>query len=624
MKFINKIFQNLIELTRYLFIPQRFNKSFENESIESPRKIIVKNFFANRFSIIGIIMFVFLFSLTFIGSEIVAFDPFYSNPLQRNLPPNLSYLRYPDQLVKEGVKDIQSGISFSIGLSEEGNLFAWGSDTKSVISSIPEEAKQANIVSISVGSSHAMAISDNNEFFFWGYNHMQQGQIATQFENAFSNDPIISLFGGIDMTSAVTQSGKAYIWGSGTENPGSPLLSSPYIMQDSTVVQSISLNYSNALLLSNEGTIRVLGQFNGLRLQIPSSISPTTPIEDRVKVNAAYLTLHNGLAVDENKNLVVWGSINDGMNDDSIPAEAKENIAQLAVGYSHAVVLSENGNVYAWGRNDLGQLDVPQFTKPVEKVFVSGYQNYALHDDGTLSAWGHRGFILGSDEMGRDFFSQIIQGGRITLTIGAIAVVISTLIGVTVGLVSGFFGGWVDNILMRLAEVVSSFPFLPLAITLSAFLLGSNVSQLNQMFMIMVILGVLSWTGLARLIRGQVLSEREKDYILASRALGIRYRNVIMKHILPSVFNIVIVNFTLGYAGSLLTEAGLSFLGFGVQKPNPSWGNILTAAQSETAVLEIYWWRWIIPGLCLLIAALSINLIGDALRDAMDPRANER
>jgi peptide/nickel transport system permease protein len=144
------------------------------------------------------------------------------------------------------------------------------------------------------------------------------------------------------------------------------------------------------------------------------------------------------------------------------------------------------------------------------------------------------------------------------------------------------------------------------------------------MFMIMVILGVLSWTGLARLIRGQVLSERERDYVLAARALGIKYHNIIIRHILPAVVNIVIVNFTLGYAGSLLTEAGLSFLGFGVQKPNPSWGNILTAAQSETAVLEFYWWRWIIPGLCLLLAALSINLIGDALRDAMDPRANER
>jgi peptide/nickel transport system permease protein len=141
--------------------------------------------------------------------------------------------------------------------------------------------------------------------------------------------------------------------------------------------------------------------------------------------------------------------------------------------------------------------------------------------------------------------------------------------------------------------------------------------------MIMVILGVLSWTGLARLIRGQVLSERERDYVLAARALGIRNNNIMKRHILPSVFNIILVSASLGYAGSLLTEAGLSFLGFGVSPPSPSWGNILTAAQ-QTVVIETYWWRWVLPGVAIIVTALSVNLIGDALRDAMDPKSNER
>jgi peptide/nickel transport system permease protein len=141
--------------------------------------------------------------------------------------------------------------------------------------------------------------------------------------------------------------------------------------------------------------------------------------------------------------------------------------------------------------------------------------------------------------------------------------------------------------------------------------------------MIMVILGVLSWTGLARLIRGQVLSERERDYVLAARALGIRNNNIMKRHILPSVFNIILVSASLGYAGSLLTEAGLSFLGFGIVPPSPSWGNILTAAQ-QTVVIETYWWRWILPGVAIIVTALSVNLIGDALRDAMDPKSNER
>ncbi|MDO9591915.1 MAG: ABC transporter permease, partial [Erysipelotrichaceae bacterium] len=130
-------------------------------------------------------------------------------------------------------------------------------------------------------------------------------------------------------------------------------------------------------------------------------------------------------------------------------------------------------------------------------------------------------------------------------------------------------------------------------------------------------------TGLARLVRGQILAEREKDFVLAARALGIRSNVIIMRHILPNVINVVIVSMTLGYAGSLLTEAGLSFLGFGVIPPSPSWGNMLTGAQDST-VITFYWWRWILPAVAVLIAALTVNIVGDGLRDAMDPKNNEK
>ena len=175
---------------------------------------------------------------------------------------------------------------------------------------------------------------------------------------------------------------------------------------------------------------------------------------------------------------------------------------------------------------------------------------------------------------------------------------------------------------MRFAEIVSSFPFLPLAITLSAFLTG-QLDQNQRILMIMVILGIISWPGLARLVRGQILAEREKEFVLAARALGIKSNKVILRHILPNVINLVIVSMTLSYAGSLLTEAGLSFLGFGVVPPNPSWGNMLTGAQ-RPEVIQFYWWRWILPALAVLFTALSVNLVGDGLREAMDPRANEK
>ncbi|NTW90410.1 MAG: ABC transporter permease, partial [Erysipelotrichaceae bacterium] len=216
----------------------------------------------------------------------------------------------------------------------------------------------------------------------------------------------------------------------------------------------------------------------------------------------------------------------------------------------------------------------------------------------------------------------LLHVGRVSMTVGAVAVMISTFIGLLIGLISGFYGNWVDNLLMRFAEVISSFPFLPLAITLSSFLQG-YLTQTQKLMMIMIILGVISWPGLARLIRGQILAEREKDFVLAARALGIKSNVIILRHILPNIINIVIVSMTLSYAGSLLTEAGLSFLGFGVVPPSPSWGNMLNGAQ-QSSVIQLYWWRWILPAVCVLIAALSVNIVGDGLRDAMDPKANEK
>ncbi|MBU1144793.1 MAG: ABC transporter permease subunit [Firmicutes bacterium] len=622
MKTINKILQSFVDLIKRLFIPGNHNRSIlEEEALMSPGKVIAKNFFRNKLAIVGIIGFVSIFIFSFGLSLFVPLDLYYSSAFHANLPPNYAYLNAPSALEDEGVALIDSGVAFSIGLSDEGNVFVWGSNIYGV-KDIPEEVANANIVFVSAGTKHLMAIDDQNNAYLWGYNHFSQSSIDERYVDDFLTDPIVYLEGGFDRTIAITESGAVYVWGVGaTDILGNPMRRSPYIYLDGDsqpikAVKAIA-NSTNLMVLLEDGTIRIEGTLDDVRVFAPAELK-----DGSIEIVQIALTLRNAFAVDSNGILYAWGSASDSMLDTYIPTEALTNIKDLQSGYQHVVVLTNDGNVYSWGDNSLGQIDIPEKLSNVDEIFVNSFQNYAI-SDGEITAWGNHGFILGTDEQGRNFVTQLIHGGKVTLTVGAVAVIISVVIGVTVGLTAGYFGGKVDNLLMRFAEIVSSFPFLPFAITLSALLIETATTEIQRMMMIMVILGVLSWPGLSRLIRGQILSERERDYVMAAKALGIKQKHIIWRHIFPAVTSIVIVNLTLGYAGSLLTEAGLSFLGFGVQKPNPSWGNILTAAQN-TDVIRTYWWRWVLPGLCIIIAALSINLIGDALRDAMDPRNNER
>ena len=250
------------------------------------------------------------------------------------------------------------------------------------------------------------------------------------------------------------------------------------------------------------------------------------------------------------------------------------------------------------------------------------YANYCIDEDGNVTSWGLDGYLMGTDDLGRDLFRRLLAGGRMTMTVGAISVVISTIIGILVGGISGYKGGKVDNILMRLTEIVSSVPFLPFCIILSS-ILGNSISETQRIILIMVILGVLSWPGIARLVRGSVLAEREQDFVTAAKALGVKEFGIIFRHIVPNIITVIIVNATLDFATCMLTESSLSFIGFGVAEPNATWGNMLNGAQNGQ-VIENYWWRWLFPSVVLGLCTISINCIGDGLRDAIDPKSKER
>jgi peptide/nickel transport system permease protein len=222
-------------------------------------------------------------------------------------------------------------------------------------------------------------------------------------------------------------------------------------------------------------------------------------------------------------------------------------------------------------------------------------------------SWSH---FLGTDEFGRDVWTRMLYGGRISLSVGLVAVGISLTIGIFLGALAGYFGGWVDQIIMRSVDIVLCIPTLFLILMLVVFI-GPNL--LN----IMIIIGLTSWTDLSRLVRAEFLSLKNREYVLAARALGAKNKRVIFLHVLPNALAPVFVSATFGVAGAILLESGLSFLGLGVQPPTPSWGNILSAGKDY---LTQGWWLTLFPGLAIFITVLGYNLLGDGLRDILDPR----
>ncbi|MFH1258471.1 MAG: oligopeptide ABC transporter permease [Elusimicrobiota bacterium] len=218
---------------------------------------------------------------------------------------------------------------------------------------------------------------------------------------------------------------------------------------------------------------------------------------------------------------------------------------------------------------------------------------------------------LGTDDLGRDVLSRMLYSSRISLAIGIIAVSIAALIGGLLGLAAGYFGRWWDSLIMRSVDIMLCFPTFFLILMVIAFLEPS-------IYNVMIVIGLTSWPGVTRLVRGECLSIREREYVLAARALGLSTPRIIFVHILPNVFSPILVSATLGVGSAILAESALSFLGLGVQPPTPSWGNILTIGKDY---IHIAWWLSLFPGLAILITVLAFNLLGEGLRDVLDPRS---
>jgi peptide/nickel transport system permease protein len=259
-----------------------------------------------------------------------------------------------------------------------------------------------------------------------------------------------------------------------------------------------------------------------------------------------------------------------------------------------------------------------------EFAFELRYQRWVLREMQTVTIYNMRSapsseHWLGTDATGMDMFTRLMYGGRVSLLVGFVVVFIAVLIGVVLGGLAGYFGGIVDVIIMRLVEVFFCIPTLPILIIIGAIMDEMRVSGSSRLLYLMIVLGLLSWAGVARMVRGQILSLREQEFMVATEATGISVSRRIFKHLVPNVIPLLIVYATMSLGSTIITESTLSFLGLGVKYPTATWGNIINGV-STSYDMNNFPWLWIPAGLCIVVTVLAFNFVGDGLRDAFDPR----
>jgi len=578
----------------------------EEEQVQSPFRTIVREFFRRKLTIIGLTGF---FSVLLASIVIPFFFPMEltdTDAGQANVRPGRAMMRIPRD-IRGNIRTMDAGAGYGIAVTYQGDIHAWG-----VVSGIAEPLMRPpqtnrNIVQVSAGYYHALAVTECGYVYAWG--NPNPAFVMLDVPPAIQGN-IRHVSAGMRTSVAIDKDGNLHSWG-GVELDRRDTAAVGRVPRTENPIQ-IESNIFTFGVLTEEGNLYVL-------MRTPRGIRDI-PDEVQGRVVDFAMTDHNGIALLNDGTVAIWGdSLARELFD--IPAGIQGRIIGVGAGREHFTALLTDGSVVSWGSDRNGRTNAPAITDGVG-IFVAGDHNYVLRADGTITTWGLSGFIFGTDHWGRCIFTRMWHAGRYSLLIGMVAVFVQGSIGLFFGGMSGFYGGKLDMFLMRLAEVVGSLPFLPIALIIQ-FRFRHLFDEVQGMMFLMFVLGALSWPPLMRLVRAQILQARESEYVLAARALGVRQFKLIFRHILPNVISAAIVLLTLALAGSMLTETTLSFIGFGVREPVPTWGNMLSGAQSSV-VLRDMWWRWIFPAVALVTVAISINLVGDGLREATDPRAQGR
>jgi peptide/nickel transport system permease protein len=609
--------------------------SLDVEEIVSPFKQIVRGFMARRLAVTALCIVVAMFLLVFLGPLFMPkYYDAYTEVTQKNVPPTMNMLSVPGEL-KNDIRMIDSYGSFTVGVSNAGKVYVWGTTqigtTGVNVRDIPEEVKNAKIVYAAAGIDHIVAIDENGKVYCWGHNGLgQYGYFdPVAYPNIISEpeelrngtidvNNIRKVTCGYQCSAILMNDGTLYLWG----NKNTYQNIEKFLTLDNLIDIDFTLNYVVGLTKDGNSIYTgTRGLYDQYRANLNQKAVPSREYLAGRKIIAIYATSNNVCAELEDGSLCFAGDF----NANSVPMpelHPNEGFVTVCAGTYHYTGLTTEGRVLSWGGDTLNQSQVPSNMTDVKEVYAGAFQSYAVNsNDELVGKWGLKGYLFGTDTYGADIFQRIIQGGKMTMTIGAVAVIISTIIGIIIGCISGYFGGKVDLLLMRVTEIFAAIPFLPFALILSAIMAQSDISENQKIFILMCILGILSWTGLARMVRGQVLVARENEYVTAAKAMGVKEWAIAFKHILPNIVSIIFVTLTLDFATCMLTESSLSYLGFGVTYPRPTWGNMLNGANNAT-IIKNFWWQWVFTSLFLAITCICINIVGDTLRDVMDPKSD--
>jgi len=597
---------------------QEVRDIMKEEQVQTPFRTMMKAFFSKMTVKIGLTGFILIFLFVLIGPSYWKLDLSEQDSTLINLPPSSSFMALPGEL-NGNVRDIAAGRTYGIGVGQDGKIHIWGHTRitdKIDIAKIPDEVLNADIVQLAAGEDHAAALSADGQIYVWGNTRLQQGKFSTEMTKAMKaaakgeKDPawdIKQLEASNQFSAALSSDGTLYLWGN--TNMADIKLRKEYQGN----IDKVALTSNEYICLMKDGTVK----YTGYKDKGSPFAAIPAGLEGKKTIDIA-ATSGTVAALTEDGEVFVWGPSTSG--EKKIPAFEKKPVA-IYGGRAHYDALMEDGTVVSWGNNKYHQTDVPGLTG-IQKIYTGNFQNYAMDDQGHVHTWGLAGFPLGTDNLGRDLLTRIVNGGRVTMTVGAISVIIATVLGVLLGGLAGYFGGKTDLLIMRISEVVGGLPFIPFAMILSA-VIGTRLDPTQRMYLIMVVLGILSWVPTCRLIRAQILAQREMEYVTAAKAMGIREGQIVFRHILPNVISLLLVSMTLDFATCMLTESTLSYLGFGIPLPTPTWGNLLTGA-NNSVVIQQYWWQWVFPATIFGICTICINMIGDGLRDAVDPKSQER